>query len=145
MLNFRLYSFMQNPSKALGCMPDIYRIMGKCGLTGLLLEYLSNSSFPNRTSWKKIVSQSLTQCMDTYLYSTIESNHALHRFKFIHSDFVPCNLWHFSKLYRSQLQYCFTAMHVLSMFFSKKYHMSCPDCKHADSYVYCYTLITLLL
>ena len=67
MFNFRLYSSMREPGIALGFMPEMYHIMGKYGLTGVLLEYLSNTSFPSSTSWKRIGLYGLQKAIMLYI------------------------------------------------------------------------------
>ena len=63
------------------------------------------------------------------MFSNIESNPIICNFKYIHSEFIPRNIWYFSRIYRKQLTFCYTAIPVVSILFSRKYDIYCPQCK----------------
>ena len=82
---------MDRPSRIRGFMPDIYRSLGKYGLTSVLMEYLAHSTFPSSASWRKLVKQTMTHAGEKLIFSMIESNPVKSNFKYNHCEFIPCS------------------------------------------------------
>ena len=129
MFALRLVSFMQSPRNKLGFFPDIYRVLGKYGLTNVLTEYLENATFPSANSWKRIINQSVKRHTENYIFAKIDADQSLKDFTLIQSELKPCKLWYFNRLYRHQLKHCYAAIQIIARLFSRKYQMICSLCK----------------
>jgi hypothetical protein len=124
----RLLQYMNNPRSAVGFMPDIYRIFCKYKLSHILNRYISDSSFPTANSWKSMVKAAIKLYVNEDFKSQIASQPHLELFFQIHSEYIPSFLWHFSSLYREQLDFCLTAMNVLSRLHSRQFPSVCQNC-----------------
>jgi hypothetical protein len=124
----RLLQYMNKPRASIGFMPDLYRIFGKYKLTHFLTEFINKAIFPTKTSWKTIVKNSMKAYIDFDFKSKIINNINTSQFYQMHSENIPCILWNFSSIYREQLDFCMTAMSVLSRLFSRKFNSICMSC-----------------
>ena len=55
----RLIHINESPVKKLGYVPDTFRILNKYSIVQVLNEYIRAGSFPNKTSWKKVVREKI--------------------------------------------------------------------------------------
>ena len=124
----RLAMFMNNPRNCTGFMPDIYRILGKYNLLYVLRNFLEKADFKSIESWKRTVKLSIKRYVDHEFKVNLEANASLFQFETIQSEFMPCSLWHFSRIYREQLDNCLTAVNVICRLFSRKLNYTCPNC-----------------
>ncbi len=116
-------------SKGLSPSPFVYRILGKYGLTTILLRYLSGASFPSSKCWKKTVKTAIYEHEHFELKNRLIIDMSLGQFAAVHSEYVPCYLWQFSRLYRDQTKYCYTVINLVSKLFSHTYVIACTKCE----------------
>ena len=124
----RLCSFMLRPARARGFVPDIYRILGKYGLSHIMTDYIERASFPPYSTWKKTV-KSATECF-TYnsLIASAIANDSINYFTSLHTMFAPCFLWYLSKLYPDLHRHCRVAVIVLNLLCSRNFDRLCYNC-----------------
>ncbi len=84
----RLVKYINEPSKIIGVMPDIYRICGKYNLTNILNVYVENASFPAIVAWKNTVKNAIRQKANTDLSHRLLNNEGLFEFTVIHNQYT---------------------------------------------------------
>jgi hypothetical protein len=125
----RLFHFLMEPRKARGFIPDIYRIFGKYKLMHIFNDFYKNGTFPSLHGWKRMIKAQINIIANCDYQNRLLSDQNLQQFYQIHNEIKPFSMWHFSRLYRDNLQYCRTVMLLVGRFFSRKFNTACPKCK----------------
>ena len=91
----RLFSFLADLSKRqMGFIPDILKLLEKYNLTQFLQQWLDYGTFPNKQTWKTIVTQAVYQHHETLRTSRI-CGPDFSRFSAIFQDEDPSQFWRF--------------------------------------------------
>ena len=125
---YRLYSFLSEPQKIIGFIPDVYRILRKYRLENFLDTYLESATFPSKLKWKKSINTAIFDHVNNCFERKQLLDGSLKLMHIIHNTYEPCLLWKFSQIYRNQTRYCITAISIASKLFSLKYPSVCQLC-----------------
>ena len=94
----RLYSFLHGCGKrALGFIPDIYRILLKYNLFYWMNEFLDHQTFPSKIQWKKLVNRKIGEEERKIWRSGISDKPELDLYGYVHQNLQPLSLWKTAK------------------------------------------------
>ncbi|XP_052811156.1 uncharacterized protein LOC128238888 [Mya arenaria] len=124
----RLLSFISQPIKAQGFIPDIYSILGKYELTSYLTEFSKSSVFPNKFVWKRICKSAIDEHVTKSWKSRVHNDENLKLFSLFHSNYEFCLIWRFLKSFPVYKKQCFSMFGLLCKFFARKYFITCYHC-----------------
>ena len=79
-----------------GFLPEVGRILDKHGMRSILIQYLSDGSFPCKDAWKKMVKAKTKNTFVTE-WNARTSVDAFSRFRVVHKHFDVSFLWVFTK------------------------------------------------
>ncbi len=122
----RLVKYINEPSKIIGFMPDIYRICGKYNLTNILNVYVRKRVISCNSRLEKYCKNAIRQKANTDLSHRLLNDEGLVEFTVIHNQYIPCSIWRFGQIYRHYLPYCKTAATIIGKLCSSKYLVHCP-------------------
>jgi len=90
----RLYQYTSNSTmRNRGFVPDVTRILGKYQLYEHLNNFMSSNVFPSKQQWKRICKQRVYDHEQTAWFRRMCSCDDFSRFREIHYNLVPSNIW----------------------------------------------------
>ena len=94
----RLFSFLYGcAQKALGFIPDIYRLLIQYDLVHWIDEFLLHQQFPSKLHWKKIVIEKIEEAEANAWRLGISSKPELEIYGYAHQNLQPLSLWKTAK------------------------------------------------
>lgn len=109
----RLDSFSTYGQSQEGFISDIVRLLEQYALRQYLDQYLLTGHFPSKYSWKREIRSKINSHEVGNWYNRISAPE-FSRFRCLHSEFKPCELWVFSKKKPTFLPQCRSVVQMMS-------------------------------
>ena len=124
----RLLRYLNNDNQTRGFIPDVCRLLVKYELLHYLEGFVSNSTFPSKFKWKRILKSKVlerdSRNMSSRLNAVMSDEHIFNIF----DGHGPCQIWQLLRRYPEMRRQCQTSVCVLSKLFSFCRPEICTKC-----------------
>ena len=90
--------------------------------------YSDSGEFPSSDAWKRLINKYVREYVVDAWKSRLTNDTLGNKFFEIHSEYSPSMLWKFCQLYPEYKVECFSAVNLLSKYFSQRFVFTCRKC-----------------